>query len=398
MKILMVSTEYPPMKGGVGRYTANLVKALRKKAQVDVVCSSEGSGEFSGISPANENNSEVLLKIARESKADVVHVQFEPGLYGLVLDPGNPSRSRTFIDPFYEKCEIPIVTTFHSAYTFRQWMAQGMAIKRAGRTGRLGIPARVVVKTWNCLVNYRAFHDINREKLRQSAAGICFSGYMARRVGGGRIIYHGAEPAAPLPSKLEVRRRFSSLPADKRIAVAVGFGTATKGWDILDRIEPPEGWVLATNSSKGHYNRETGADIGKNRGGGRNNIVDLQRGFLSEEELSWLLFACDAVLLPYKITGGSGVMFDALAHGLPFVASDLDFFREFSSIGLGISAKRDPESFAAAIREIGENYARYSEAVEGFRQRLKWDFVADQHIQLYSKAMARKERSDASAA
>jgi hypothetical protein len=29
-RILMVSTEYPPMQGGVGRYTFNLTKALRK--------------------------------------------------------------------------------------------------------------------------------------------------------------------------------------------------------------------------------------------------------------------------------------------------------------------------------------------------------------------------------
>ena len=40
MKVLMVSTEYPPMRGGVGRYSANLVQALRKTGdgiEVDVV-------------------------------------------------------------------------------------------------------------------------------------------------------------------------------------------------------------------------------------------------------------------------------------------------------------------------------------------------------------------------
>jgi hypothetical protein len=29
--ILMVCTEYPPMQGGIGRYTYNLVKSLRSK-------------------------------------------------------------------------------------------------------------------------------------------------------------------------------------------------------------------------------------------------------------------------------------------------------------------------------------------------------------------------------
>src|SRR3712207_8247217 len=50
----------------------------------------------------------------------------------------------------------------------------------------------------------------------------------------------------------------------------------------------------------------------------------LGRGFLKEEELSMLLYASDVVMLPYKITSGSGVMFDSLAHRLPFVASDLE--------------------------------------------------------------------------
>ncbi|MFL6364801.1 MAG: hypothetical protein ACJ719_06305 [Nitrososphaeraceae archaeon] len=38
MRILVVSGEYPPMKGGVGRYTYNLVNALKKsdKKNIDV--------------------------------------------------------------------------------------------------------------------------------------------------------------------------------------------------------------------------------------------------------------------------------------------------------------------------------------------------------------------------
>ncbi|HYY39626.1 MAG TPA: glycosyltransferase, partial [Nitrososphaera sp.] len=179
----MVSTEYPPMRGGVGRYTSNLVRALRKIAgiEVDVVCSKEGNGEFVGISPTNERNSDILLKIVEESEPDIIHIQFEPGLYGLVMDSRNPSTSRTYIDLFYHQCKVPIVTTFHSGYTFREWIGQAMIVKRQGRTGRLGIPARAAVRTWKYFLNYKAFHDINKEKLKLSHAGISFSRYMARR-------------------------------------------------------------------------------------------------------------------------------------------------------------------------------------------------------------------------
>ena len=53
--VLMVCTEYPPMQGGIGRYTFNLVKSLRGyNVKVNVLCSSEGNGDYKGISPFKE--------------------------------------------------------------------------------------------------------------------------------------------------------------------------------------------------------------------------------------------------------------------------------------------------------------------------------------------------------
>ena len=49
-KILMVSTEYPQMCGGVGRYNFNLVRQLRKKGlNVLVASNEEGDGDFFGL-------------------------------------------------------------------------------------------------------------------------------------------------------------------------------------------------------------------------------------------------------------------------------------------------------------------------------------------------------------
>ncbi|MFL6359805.1 MAG: glycosyltransferase family 4 protein, partial [Nitrososphaeraceae archaeon] len=140
----MVSTEYPPMKGGVGRYTSNLVKALQNLGmEVYVVCNEAGRGNFSGLSPTNDQNSKVLLKIVKEIMPDIVHIQFEPGMYGLLLDPKNPIKTgRTYVDYFYAKCNVPIVTTFHSVYTLRQWMSQVLPLKKTGRIGTFGAPLR----------------------------------------------------------------------------------------------------------------------------------------------------------------------------------------------------------------------------------------------------------------
>jgi glycosyltransferase involved in cell wall biosynthesis len=393
MKLLMVSTEYPPMPGGVGRYTANLTSELRKAGlDVYVVCDEKGNGQYSGLSPKNPHNSDVLLKIVNDLKPDVVHVQFEPGLYGLILDPLDPKKSGTYIDSFYTKCKIPIVTTFHTGYSLGQWISQASLIKKSGRIGKLGIPARALVRFWKYFLNYQAFNNLNKEKLRMSRAGIVFSHYMSERLdastnddgnGGNRchVIYHGSEPAiCPPLNKKEAREKFS-LPQEDghRIALAHGFRTAGKGWDILKKMNIPKGWTLVVNSSKDYYNKEN-LELSWQ---GETNILDLRRGYLREDELSTLFYASDAVILPYKVTAGSGVMFDALAHGLPFIATDLDFFREFAAKGLGITAKRNPHEFSKGIKKLDRNYFKYAESVDAFKQNLKWNFVARQHSQLY---------------
>ena len=90
-----------------------------------------------------------------------------------------------------------------------------------------------------------------------------------------------------------------SLPREKRIALALGFKTHAKGWDLLQKLDIPEDWTLVVNSSKGYYNTEN-LEINWPK---EKKIFDLQKGFLSEEELSMLFFASDVVLLPYKAIG-----------------------------------------------------------------------------------------------
>jgi glycosyltransferase involved in cell wall biosynthesis len=90
----------------------------------------------------------------------------------------------------------------------------------------------------------------------------------------------------------------------------------------------PDDWIMVTNSAKGDYNNETLDSQFKCK----DNIRDLKRGYLNDKELSLLLSASDAVLLPYKLSSGSDVIFDALAHGLPFISSNLEFFKEFANM------------------------------------------------------------------
>ena len=380
----MVSVEYPPIIGGLGRYTHNLAKNLMKLGcEVHVACNEKGHGQFFGLSTTNAHNSDVLLKIVDKLHPDIVHVQYEHGSYGLKLDPLNPRKISTNIDLFYECCKIPVVTTFHSSYNFKQWISRVEAVKTAGQTGNLGI----IMEYWKYILNYNSLHALDKLKLNQSQAGVVFSHYMARMVGGGNLIYHGAEPAVPnVPTKQAARTIFS-LPEKGRIALAVGFRSVVKGWDILEKMQIPSGWAIVANSSKNEYglnDEKISLRLQKKTG----DFISLQKGFLSDEEFSLLLFAADAVLLPYKLSSGSGVMFDGLAHGLPFVASDLPFFKEFSSKGLGITVKREPAAFANGLITLDKDYGAYLEEVNHFRENLKWDLIAIQHSELYERVLS----------
>jgi glycosyltransferase involved in cell wall biosynthesis len=407
-RILMISPEYPPINGGVGRYTYNLVHELKRQGvDVYVACDSRGNGDFVGLSANNMHNSEILLSLVDQIKPDIVHIQYEPGLYGLKLHSYRPSKIHTTIDSFYIKCRVPITTTFHSGYTFTQWMR--IPEIKINKKGSLLVPGKNIddkkhrflsrisntldnVKIyWKYLINYEAFQNQNKEKLLNSNTGIVFSNYLKTIIGAKgsnkvhnskvRLIYHGAESVSSIEgiSKKDARTRFPSLVRKNidRIALAFGFMTVGKGWDILGKMRMPENWIIVINSSVNHT---TGERI---RLDNLENIINLNHDYLSEEDLSALFYASDAVLLPYKITSGSGVMFDALGHGIPFIASDLPFFNEFASKGLGITAKRTPNAFTEALLELDNNYDRYKKAVEGFKENLKWTTGARNHIELY---------------
>jgi hypothetical protein len=85
---------------------------------VIVVSSSDGSGDYYDISPYNKDNSELLLKLVREINP-YIHVQYEIGLYGFYLNSLRPSKTSTGLEKFYDECQTPLVTPFHTSMNFK---------------------------------------------------------------------------------------------------------------------------------------------------------------------------------------------------------------------------------------------------------------------------------------
>ena len=266
----MVSTEYPPIPGGVGRYTSNLVKSLKKKGvEVYVLCNEKGNGDFFGLDPSNQSNSHVILNVIDKLNPDVVHVQLEHGLYGLKQKfRNNSNKSITNIEYFYEKCPIPIITTFHSAYPFKQWLKLSKMLynqENYANTNSIN-PFKKIKEFMISLSTYYAFKKSNKIKMEQSSSNIVFSEYCTHLISDRTvvsksilkknklfIVYHGAEPTLHVPPEKKLARKKFNLPVDKKIGLLFGFATHTKGWDLLNSLNIPYNWTIVINQSKNLY-------------------------------------------------------------------------------------------------------------------------------------------------
>ncbi len=413
--VLMVSTEYPPIPGGVGRYTSNLVKSLKKiGVGVYVLCNEKGNGDFFGLDPSNQSNSHVILNVIDKLNPDAVHVQLEHGLYGFKQKfRNNSNKAITNIEYFYEKCHIPIITTFHSAYPFRQWLKLSELWYNQENYVNTNLinPFKKIKEFMISLSTYYAFNKSNRIMMEKSSSSIVFSEYLAHLISGGIVmsksnlkknnlcvIYHGAEPTLHVPLEKKLARKKLNLPVDKKIGLLFGFATQTKGWDLINSLNIPYSWTIVINQSKNIYGTRNNSSVGtiddldhKIKWDANNRdqkIVNLNQGFLTDMDLSILLYSSDVIILPYTVTSGSGVLFDALAHGLPFIATDLGFFKEFEKKGLGITVKRKPGEFERALKKLEAGNSQYVQKVEEFKPELMWNNIARQHLETYNKSIS----------
>ena len=407
MKILVVSGEYPPMKGGVGRYTKNLVQAFAKKNNVEVCVAIGGNADitidrdqgssnvtiYRGVTrKGDKRNSDRLLHIVSETKPDIVSIQYERGLYEV-----DTTFKHTFwrlvhgstLDRFFRLCPVPTVSTLHTVFPQDEYSAyiKDRAFRKEGRFGFLPQRLRAAIRTWVMEQRY----DLLLHIVSQSEGIISPARTLQEVVRRGTVIYHGAEPAieiSSLPSLMNHKKEFRKelgLPLDGMFLLAFGYAGSYKGFDVLGNLVLPLGWSLIVKQTKHERGLEKPIEIASNE---RDNVISLNLGYLDDTTMSKLFFACDAIIFPYKIVSISGVMFDALAHGLPFIASDLRFFKEFANMGLGIACNRDTQSFERSLSTLASKFDEYKTHVEQFRSRLLWSNIANQHIQYFSSLIS----------
>src|SRR5215208_3692845 len=360
------------MKGGVGRYTYNLVNALKKRNNIEIF-----------IAMSNRNNKTITTTntYTTSSLSDSHSYFSNNGVYYDIVNKGdkqNSDRLLNLIDKFYKLCPVPTVSTLHTVLHYNEYKEyiKELALKKEGRFAGLPTPLRAAIRRLVFEKRYKLLLEI----INLSKEIISLAKSNQSLVKRGIVIYHGAESAPSLSAKnkQEYRREFG-LPTNKRLLLAFGYVGSYKGFDILSNLKLPDEWSLVIKQNKHERGREQPVQI--------KNAINLHLGYLDDLTLSKLFFACDAIIFPYRVVSFSGVLFDALAHGLPFIASDLSFFQEFAQMELGITCRRDAKSFSESLINLATDYEKYHNNVLQFNSKLKWDNIANNYIDFFSKIL-----------
>jgi glycosyltransferase involved in cell wall biosynthesis len=290
-------------------------------------------------------------QVARELvDFDLVWVQHEFGIFG-------PGRGKRVLE-LCEALEKPVVSTLHTVLLEPTRMEREIIERLSSRS------QRVVVMSQAARERLLGTHGVDPGKVS--------------------IIQHGAH----------VYRRIGSHDRDRRPTVATwGLLGPGKGieWGIralthLTHLRPLPRYhvqgathpnVLATEGEAyRHYLRALASDLGVS------DMLTMSAAYLPAHRLAEMMEAIDVVLLPYdsRAQVTSGVLVEALAAGLPVVATAFPHAIELLSEGAGrVVHHRDPKAMATALESLLTRPRAIRAAAMAARRiapELRWSSVA----------------------
>lgn len=369
-RILFVST-YPPTRCGLATFTRSLVDTITiirdSPRSVGVVRVPQAGDESVRLGPEvvaeASPTGTIDPAIVPWSRYDLLWIQHEYGIFG-------PDDGRAVVD-LWEGSPLPIAVTLHT------------------------VPARPSTRQ----------RDILEGLIAGSEGAVVMSGSARRRlitryqVDGSkvRVIPHGA-------SVMRTRPRLR-LPGQRPIIVSWGLVGPGKGieWGIqamskLRHLEP-QPRLIVRGVTHPNVKRRDGESYRSQlemliHDLHLDGFVEMKDGYMNEAELKSFILGGDIALLPYdneeQVT--SGVLIEAIAAGLPVVATAFPHAVELLAGGAGtVVPTRDPEAIARALsRYLTDRPAMAAASAAACRagEQLSWPRVAAAYDRLATRLVA----------
>jgi glycosyltransferase involved in cell wall biosynthesis len=287
-----------PERCGIAHYTADLVRAMPSRVDVQVL-----SGTFD---PLTREQYAALGEQLNEG--DVVHIQHEYAYWG-GMGPG------TGYFAFMRSIRKPVVMTVHE-----------LDLRTVGTRG-LPAPLELGYKRW---LNRRMF---TRPQIRwwwshsaEVGASLVALGVPKSTV---EVLPMPVPPALPMPPSEEAKR---ALGLEGRpVLTMFGFLARRKGYDLaleaLARL--PEDVVLLAAGGV-HGADHTAPDqelraLAERLGVGERFMIT---GYLAEEQVPVVMAATELLLAPFHEVSGSASLAMGQAYGRPILCSDLPALRD----------------------------------------------------------------------
>ncbi len=356
MKILFITGAYPPMKCGVGDYTAILVSSLEKLSGVipgvftsvgAEECKSPPKNFYPVATGWNLRQANSKLRVAIETfRPDIIHLQY-PATYGRVLFPN-------FIPLLYNR-RIPVVQTWHEPPIYTQLIN--------------AIPSdTVVVVDPQFPLKYR---PIYWSAVRHKSFTYIPVGSSIQK----------AEVSSL--DRITTRIRFRSETS--RLVVCFGFARPYKGFEILfETLDPDKNrLVLVCDLDPCDSYHRLLLTLAKSPKWQGKCFVP---GFLQPEELSLVLAVADAVVLPFVdgTTPRNTTVLAARIQGTLVVTTHAHFRGYNPSEHTFYVAPGDVEG----IREALDSYA--GKRFDGESDVVSWDEIALRHRDLYQSILEKR--------
>ncbi len=335
---------------GLAIYTDYLVEQLAKKGIRVVTIGGEKSKSDYKINLQSFSLKKELEKIIEKEKIQLLHVQHiaERNYYGMHTLNINLLMAL--------KQKVPVVVSLHELHYQAKGLREIIVRKIEGS----------IIKRSNAII----VHTKGQKQFLEKAYGFKDAN-----------VIHMGIPIHPMHRK-----------KDKNI-LFFGMLSEHKGIEYLIRaMKYLEGFKLSIAGSviKKSYAEKIVVEAS------RTKSTKIEIGWISDEKKKSLMENADIMALPYLTAPyQSGVLHDAISHGIPVVVTKTGAISEIvEEFNCGeVVEPGNPEQIAEAIKKVDRDYSKYQNAMQKYRKEASWEMSAEKHIELYERILEEKQNN-----